>query len=301
MSVLSGESAPLYQYGRDFLAAPRTYDYIRLYQEGEMYNCYGHAIPEHRQICAEVSYIIAGSGLMFGGGREHPVKTGEFFLSCPGERHYILPDKQENLRYFYIGFDMDESRFLDRKELSAWWRFFSRPHASPVARCRFDTVTLMHRLNRSFGSGSLEALSVECLLKQILLDVYQSFHPPAPAPEEGASVGNTVYSVMRYIDAHICEPVRVEEIAKELGYSGCYLSHLFREKMGATIRQYLAAQKIAKSLELMENSKLSLTQIAERLGYDSLQSFDRSFKRVMGASPSGYLAEKRGAEPASSC
>lgn len=287
------ELSTLYQGGNEFWGEPHKYDYISLYQEGEMYNCYNYVIPEHTQICCEISYIISGSGRMLGGGREHQVKTGDLFLNYPGEKHYILPEKQENLRYFYLGFNMDEDAIKNERALMDIWKFFSSPHANPVARCRFDTVSLMTRLNNEFYSADiLSDMAVEYLLKQIIIDVYRNYNDmdvSSRTEKQSVSVGNAVYSALRYIDANIYELTRVQEIAQHLGYSSFYLSHLFKDKMGITIQQYLTLKKIEKSRELIKDGSLNLTQIAEMLSYDSIQSFSRVFKRVVGMSPSAYM------------
>lgn len=53
--------------------------------------------------------------------------------------------------------------------------------------------------------------------------------------------------------------------------------------------KYLTLKKIEKSRELIKDGSLNLTQIAEMLSYDSIQSFSRVFKRVVGMSPSAYM------------
>lgn len=290
------EFGPMYQYGNEFWGKQSKYDYINLFQEGEMYNCYSFTIPEHVQACAEISYVISGSGYMTSNDKKFEVKAGDLFLSGIGERHCISPKPQENMRFFYLGFTMDEDMIRDNRELFEMWLFFRRQHVHPISQCKYDTISLMSRLNNEFYTGGiLSDHSIENILKQILVDVYRSYNHKtervaAPPIEKNAKVvGNTIYNTVRYIDGHIFEIGKIQEIAKELGYSNSYLSHAFQKKVGMTLQQYLTNKKIEKSLELIYSGKYTLTQIAENLNYDSLQSFSRVFKRVMGVSPSAHI------------
>lgn len=295
------EFGPMYQYGNEFWDVPQKYDYINLFQEGEMYNCYSFTVPEHIQHCAEISYIISGSGYMTSNEKKFEVKAGDLFLSGIGERHCIFPKPQENLRFFYLGFTMDEDMIKGNAELEEMWFFFRRHRQNPISQCKYDTISLMSRLNNEFYSSSaLSSLSIENVLKQILVDVYRSYNSQSkqasvPPAEETSSVvvGNTIYNTIRYIEGNIFEITQIQEIAKALGYSNSYLSHAFQKKVGMTLQQYLTSKKIEKSLEMIHSGKYTLTQVSENLNYDSLQSFSRVFKRVMGSSPSSHMKESK--------
>ena len=79
------------------------------------------------------------------------------------------------------------------------------------------------------------------------------------------------------------------DIAKELGYSACYISHTFKEKTGVTVKQYISKKKIHKGVELLETGKFSVTKVAQILNYSNVQSFSRTFKQIIGVYPSKYL------------
>lgn len=66
------------------------------------------------------------------------------------------------------------------------------------------------------------------------------------------------------------------------------------QEEGTTYRQLLAQQRSARALELLGETALSLTQIAERLGFSDLSSFSQSFKRWFGVAPSAYRQDRPG-------
>jgi two-component system response regulator YesN len=101
--------------------------------------------------------------------------------------------------------------------------------------------------------------------------------------------GKLVYLIMKYVDLNIEKPLTVHGIAESLGYSIYHISHIFKEKTDITLQDYIASKKIEKAREMMLRGRLTLTEIADKLGYMSIQSFSRSFKKKEGVSPSEYI------------
>ena len=83
-----------------------------------------------------------------------------------------------------------------------------------------------------------------------------------------------------------------EFISQKLNYDYNYLSNLFSEVQGITIEKYFIAQKIEKVKELLKYDELSLSQIADRLGYSSVAYLSNQFKKQTGLTPSFYKTMK---------
>ena len=67
-------------------------------------------------------------------------------------------------------------------------------------------------------------------------------------------------------------------VSKELHHDYHYLSNLFSEVEGTTIEKYFIAQKIEKIKELLKYDELSISEIADRLGYSSVAYLSNQFK-----------------------
>ena len=67
--------------------------------------------------------------------------------------------------------------------------------------------------------------------------------------------------------------------------SESYLSTLFKEQSGGNFADYVEMLRIEKACELLQNSANTVNDVAEAVGYNSVQSFRRAFKRVKGVSP----------------
>jgi len=79
-----------------------------------------------------------------------------------------------------------------------------------------------------------------------------------------------------------------DEIVKEAGLSYQYVSSLFSSLEGITIEKFIIHQKIERVKELIVYDELTLSEIAYRLGYSSVQHLSNQFKKVTGLSPSYF-------------
>ena len=92
---------------------------------------------------------------------------------------------------------------------------------------------------------------------------------------------------IQYINVHYADDFNLETLAQNVFVSSYYLSHLFRQEMGITFRDYLGKIRVehAKAL-LMEG--LSVETTAERVGYLDSNHFIKLFKKHVGITPAKY-------------
>jgi len=96
--------------------------------------------------------------------------------------------------------------------------------------------------------------------------------------------------IKAYVDSHLHQPLRLETLASEMGYSQNHIINLFRADYGMTPYVYYEQQKMQEAGELLRNSAMNISEIAARLGYDSPQYFTKRFKKFLGMTPSSYRA-----------
>lgn len=77
-------------------------------------------------------------------------------------------------------------------------------------------------------------------------------------------------------------------ICKKLNVNYNSLSHFFSGTMGVTLEKYIIAQKIERVKELLVHDKMSLGDIAYKLGYSSVAHLSNQFKKVTGLTPSFF-------------
>jgi AraC-like DNA-binding protein len=63
--------------------------------------------------------------------------------------------------------------------------------------------------------------------------------------------------------------------------------------MKVTLQEYVARKKIEHSLDLIKTGNYSITEIALMLHYESVQSFGKAFKKIMGSTPSEFRKKQK--------
>ena len=94
--------------------------------------------------------------------------------------------------------------------------------------------------------------------------------------------------IASYINSNYNENLSLNMIADIFNYSPTYLSKIFKEVTGFTFVEYINNVRIKEASKLLLNSKLNITEIASRTGYNSLTHFGRVFKKITGYSPLEY-------------
>ena len=104
-------------------------------------------------------------------------------------------------------------------------------------------------------------------------------------------IKNTIVELVHYSDEQLKTNFS-KHISKMLHHDYSYLSNLFSEVEGTTVEKYFIAQKIEKVKELLKYDELTLSEIAERLGYSSVAYLSNQFKKQTGLTPSFYKSLK---------
>ncbi|MCG8695517.1 MAG: AraC family transcriptional regulator [Minwuiales bacterium] len=95
------------------------------------------------------------------------------------------------------------------------------------------------------------------------------------------------------IHAEPAAPWTLERLAREAGLSRSRFAELFHARVGQPPAQYLADWRLQKARVLLTETRLSTAEIAHRVGYASLPSFSRLFKRRFGVGPGQYRREQK--------
>lgn len=87
--------------------------------------------------------------------------------------------------------------------------------------------------------------------------------------------------------------LRVKEIANELGYHEKYLSAVFREREGITLKGYLSLQRMAEAKRILLETNFTVAEVAYCLNFENPHNFSRFFKREEGITPTEYREQNK--------
>ncbi len=102
-----------------------------------------------------------------------------------------------------------------------------------------------------------------------------------------------VTQARRQLDQGLGKGFRAMELAGRFGLSEAHLRRLFRATYGKTPRRYLVEARMQRAAELLRTTRMAIRAIAREVGYPSLGTFDRNFKRIHTMMPSAYRRANR--------
>lgn len=95
--------------------------------------------------------------------------------------------------------------------------------------------------------------------------------------------------VIGYINENISKPLSNKAIGEALMLHPNYISRLIKITTGLPLHQYLLRARIDRSIELLSEKKLTISEIAEQCGFCDIYHYSKTFKKIIGISPSEYV------------
>lgn len=165
----------------------------------------------------------------------------------------------------------------------------------------------MADLRRGMELGADDYLTKPCTVEQFLAainsrlqrqeqlcDLYgeAGSQPQALPSASPPSQANSIFpadpklaSVFRFIEAHYRQPISLNDVAQEAGYSPAYLTNLVQSHTGRTVKQWIIERRMAQAKTLLAQTSQSVRHIAEASGYSDAGYFTRQFRQFHGVSP----------------
>jgi len=128
------------------------------------------------------------------------------------------------------------------------------------------------------------------------------------SPGLGTSDSSRENPMLRGLRAPLCTPIQramgliqqrywdkfsLGVLARQVGMSRYRLSHRFREVLGVSFRDYLLQVRLERAKALLTANNVSISEVAQMVGFGDLPRLDKVFKRYTGFSPSGYRSMAR--------
>jgi AraC-like DNA-binding protein len=150
---------------------------------------------------------------------------------------------------------------------------------SEIRRAYFHTpVVSDQRLE-----GAMRLLTI--LARQLAESVHRNLL--AAQKHEPASVTEA----KQFVHAHAGEGVTLRQTAAHVNVSRHYFCKLFKQATGLTFTEFVARVRVEKAKGLLHDPRVSVTNVADAAGFNSISQFNRVFRRYAGNSPTAYRAE----------
>ena len=139
----------------------------------------------------------------------------------------------------------------------------------------FDTSELVMRVNAQINSRKVIRETIQ--FEQSIANVDKTEKTPF------------IEKMHTQVLEHLSEPeFSVEKLANLMAMSRATLSRKSKDELGMSPRVFMVQTRIQHACHLLQEDKLSVSEIAYAVGFESLSYFSRSFKKQTGKSPSEY-------------
>lgn len=142
------------------------------------------------------------------------------------------------------------------------------------------------------ASGPHARLYLETLLELLCVQLLRAHavFSGSNAPFKGRLSRSEVELILDHMKQHLDEPISLQELADLVGLSRFHFCTSFRRATGKTPHQWLIDLRIAEARRLLQDRRLSITEIALAVGYQTPSSFAHAFRLSVGVTPSEFRA-----------
>lgn len=235
-----------------------------------------HSIP-HAHNYTELFYIIGGDGQFLVDDEQFPVQSHQLVIVNPGIIHTELSYEAHPLEYIVLGIEGLEIVIPGSNEGRYCSYTFS--DTNEVLKCMQSILQEMQ--DRQPNHETVCRAYMDVMVVQLMRNAKISMTRNSTVPASNRQCA----SVRHFIEHHYKEKLSLDVLAEAANLNKYYLAHAFKEEYGVSPINYMIDCRIRESKRLLAETDLSLTQIANILGFSSASYFSQSFRKSEGISP----------------
>lgn len=282
-------------------------DFDKLLQKGKLIQVRPHTrfihFPKHRHNYVEVIYMCQGQTTHYIDGNKVVLERGDLLFLNQHAWQEILPAEEQDIavnfivlpEFFNMAFSMMGAEDNLLKEFlvgtlygkegdeRASYLYFHVADIPPIQNLVENMVwTVFYDMG---NKRSCNQITMGLLLLQLLN--YMDKMETGGRRYDNELTGN----VLNYIEEHY-KNGSLSELAEIMKYDVYWLSREIKKRTGKTYKELLQEKRMNQAVYLLSNSKLSVSDIIESVGYDNSSYFYRIFKEKYGMSPKEYRGRK---------
>lgn len=240
----------------------------------------------HYHLTCEMVLVCEGEAEFLIDGQRYLATENSIVFISSYEPHEIIIRKTPYRRYFAMVQAAEMERLFPASALPGIFR--NRPagfvHCVSLQAFEGEPERIFQQLMKERETDApYAAHMVKNLLEQLLILVYRACPQNFTALENNTS--NQIRQVQQYIEQHFAEEISIARIAQEFYINHSYLTHLFKQQVGYSPKQYILLNRLSYAQELLETTHLQVTQIACRCGFGDVNNFIRAFRSFSGMPP----------------
>lgn len=247
----------------------------------------------------EITYVMKGSCTFLFEGETATLSAGDICIVSPGSGH-SLPLEPGCLALSVVvrksTFDSLFGNLLTQKDLVS---LFFRNSLYETKRANYillktgnDPMTFYTMQQLTYECNLMDHYSNDCASSLLNLFLARALRAASAAITlyhyEGYSERDFDFAlVLQYIQQNY-RTVTLSSLAKTFHFSETYLSKLIRKNLNQSFTDILRTLKMNRAMDYLMNTPMKISEIAEAVGYDSVDHFSRTFRKVYQMPPQEY-------------
>ena len=238
-----------------------------------------HSEP-HTHNHMELFYIVGGKGQFLIDNQLYPVDANNLVIINPNVSHTEVSLNAQPMEYIVLGIESVE--LMTSENSNGQFCILNCFESVEISSCLRNILREMELQNTGYEDicqAYLEILIIR-LMRNTDISVLTD-----PSHSRG---NRQCAAIKRYIDLHFKEALTLELLAEEAHMNKYYLSHTFKREYGDSPINYMISRRINESKYLLAETDLSVSQVAQLLGFSSASYFSQVFRKTQSVSPMDY-------------
>lgn len=246
----------------------------------------------------ELVYADKESVVCSADGKDILLKEGELLFHKPNETHSLRANGNSAPNVFIISFvcKSEALYFFETKKIALQKnliRFiysiideakktFDLPYSDP----KLKKMKLLQ--SPTLGGQQLIKNYLEILLINVMRDETQNEETDAvflPQEKVGEQIAEQIISLLK---SRVYEKMSISDVCSAINYNKSYIFSQFKKATNRSVMAYFLHLKIEQAKRLLRETSLSVTQISEKLAFESPNYFSKAFKKKTGYTPLQY-------------
>nr|WP_307992856.1 helix-turn-helix domain-containing protein [uncultured Niameybacter sp.] len=234
----------------------------------------------------ELTYCVKGTQTYWVEGKSYTMESGDVFITLPEEKHGSGECFKEKSQIYYLQLHRSLLGLLGLGENVDF--FYTNLSNLKNRKFQVDKGTLIlleEILQEALYTTSFSKIILRNKLSELLVECIKG---AKASKNEEKDIPNSIRKVLAYVEEHLEENIKIEDMLEGVSWSESRFKVVFRECMGVPPKEYVLRKKMEKARELIEEDKYSITDIAYKMGFSSSQYFTVVFKRFNMHTPTKY-------------
>ncbi|PSL04520.1 AraC family transcriptional regulator [Cecembia rubra] len=246
----------------------------------------------------QLTWIKEGKGQLMVGDYLGRFDPGDMFLFTSNMPHVFRSDAEyfepsssvRSLGYsLYFDFEVLKSNLLEVEEFKVLQQWILQTKGCYAVKGK----TLNNIIGKLTDFGKIEGLEKFLIATQILWELQfnkdlKLLNKTTSHKDYTESEGKRLGKVMAFILSQSQNPLSLKEVSEVAHLSKEAFCRFFKERTGKTFTEFLTQVRIHQACQLLQDSDLSISQIAFQCGFQNLSYFNRAFKKLQGITPKAY-------------